>query len=248
MLEDMAREAAGVGLNGNGTSIGSIQGLDTADDTVLANETGEMDEAVQEKKLTEFRLNIMQTQMVSYIRFRVECDEYTPVLQEINGIRDLHTKLEGKSFERGLSKHLWTGNTVCNILAQIRQSTEVEEEVPSSGSGSSKNIDVIEAALKKTELGSELEVPTGVVAAAGPSSPIPIGDTSESNLSESHSRSSIRYSTSVSTEDIIPVDSNLSPFNAESGETKKKTGFFSFLGMSGKVSEFYIVIIVYIHM
>lgn len=222
ILEAMVREAVCAGLvNGNGTaSITSPYAPDAVDENVVASDI-DNEAALQEKNLTEFRLHIMQTQMVSYIRFRVECDEYLPVLQDINGIRDIHTKLEGKSFERGLSKYLWTGNTVCNILSQIQQSAEIEEDL------TAVKTELIETALKTAEIGSEVEASPEV---AAPVTPTPLEGDAETNAKGN--RSSIRCSV-----DDVPVDSNMSPFNAESVETKKKTGFFSFLSKGGKVSN-----------
>lgn len=79
-------------------------------------------EESRQQALTQFRLAIMQTQMVSYIRARVECEEYFPVLQEIKPkCKNLHTheRINGPVFERCLTKYLWAGNTVSNIMANL---------------------------------------------------------------------------------------------------------------------------------
>ena len=66
--------------------------------------------------------------MVSYIRARVECEEYVPVLHDIKPkLKQLHNQINGSLFEKSLTKYLWTGNTVCNILGQLDNTEETEE-------------------------------------------------------------------------------------------------------------------------
>jgi len=190
-------------------------------------EHGHSSDESQQLALTEFRLAVMQTQMVSYIRARVECEEYFPVLHEIKPkLKNIHDAINGSVFEKCLSKYLWSGNTVSNILSNLDDDEDdpslLQAQAPLAASTAEAGSVCSEVS---SQTGHDINLLLGADGTnASPQNNSVVRVSSSSGSSSSAPENALPRSTSLGTGAISPSPV---PVAAAAAAPKKSGGFFN---------------------